>query len=268
MYAADFETAGGEYQLKHLLSRLRGYFIFNPLIWFYTVVLGTGSLISSLFDRDGRIQHGFARLWSWLIMKTILSPLTVTGLEKIDTTKPHLYAVNHLSAMDIPALYVALPFQFHIMAKKSLFHYPFLGWHLRRSGQIPVDAESALASMRSLNRAAESLKSGMPLVIFPEGGRCRDGHLQPFMSGGFYVAIKAGIDIVPMALIGTFELLPMNTYHIQPRPLELLVGEPISTKGYTSRQVDQLSAVVHKAIGELYYAKAQVGPRPEAKAAN
>jgi 1-acyl-sn-glycerol-3-phosphate acyltransferase len=254
--------------VKHLLSRLRGYFIFNPLIWFYTVVLGTGSLLSSFFDRDGRIQHGFARLWSWLIMKTIISPLTVTGLEKIDTTKPHLYAVNHLSAIDIPALYVALPFQFHIMAKKSLFHYPFLGWHLRRSGQIAVDAESALASMRSLNRAAESLKSGMPLVIFPEGGRCRDGHLQRFMPGGFYVAIKAGVDIIPMALVGTFELLPMNTYHIQPRALELLIGEPIPTKGYTSRQVDQLSAVVHKAIGELYYSKAQVGPRPEAKAAN
>jgi 1-acyl-sn-glycerol-3-phosphate acyltransferase len=254
--------------VRHLLSRLRGYFIFNPLIWSYTVVLGTGSLISSLFDRDGRIQHGFARLWSWLIIKTIFSPLTVTGLEKIDTSNPHLYAVNHLSAMDIPALYVALPFQFHILAKKSLFHYPFLGWHLRRSGQIPVDAESALASMRSLNRAAESLKNGMPLVIFPEGGRSRDAHLQPFMSGGFYVAIKAGVDIIPMALIGTFELLPMNTYHIQPRPLQLLVGEPISTKGYTSRQVDQLSAVVRKAIEELYYSKAGVGPRPEAKAAN
>ena len=243
--------------MRHLLSRLRGYFIFNPLIWLYTVVLGTASLISSLFDRDGKIQHGFARLWSWLIMKTILSPFTVSGLDKIDTTKPHLYAVNHLSAMDIPALYVGLPFQFHIMAKKSLFHYPFLGWHLRRSGQIPVDAESALASMRSLNRAAESLKSGMPLVIFPEGGRSPNGHLQPFMPGGFYVAIKAGIDIVPMALIGTFDLLPMNTFHIKPRPLELLVGEPISAKGYSSRQVDQLSGVVYKAMEDLYYSKAE-----------
>jgi len=243
--------------VRHLLSRLRGYFIFNPLIWLYTVVLGTASLISSLFDHDGKIQHGFARLWSWLIMKTILSPFTVSGLDKIDITKPHLYAVNHLSAMDIPALYVGLPFQFHIMAKKSLFHYPFLGWHLRRSGQIPVDAESALASMRSLNRAAESLKSGMPLVIFPEGGRSPDGHLQPFMSGGFYVAIKAGIDIVPMALIGTFDLLPMNTFHIKPRPLELLVGEPISAKGYSSRQVDQLSGVVYKAMEDLYYSKAE-----------
>jgi len=250
--------------VRHLLSRLRGYFIFNPLIWLYTVVFGTASLISSLFDRDGRIQHRIARVWSWLIMKTIMSAFTVTGLDKIDTSKPHLYAVNHLSAMDIPALYAGLPFQFHIMAKKSLFHYPFLGWHLRRSGQIPVDAESALASMRSLNRAAESLKNGMPLVIFPEGGRSGDGHLQPFMSGGFYVAIKAGIDIIPMALVGTYELLPMNTFYIQPRPLELLVGDPISAKGYTSRQVDQLSGVVHKAIEELYYSKAE---RPAAPVA-
>ena len=248
--------------MKHLLSRLRGYFIFNPLIWLYTVALGTVSLITSLWDRDGQQQHRIARLWSWLILKTIGAPLSVTGLDKVDISKPHLYAVNHLSAMDIPVLYVALPFQFHILAKKSLFHYPFLGWHLRRSGQIPVDAESALASMRSLNRAAESLRSGTPLVIFPEGGRSRDGHVQPFMPGGFYVAIKAGIDIIPMALVGSFELLPMNTYHIQPRPLQLLVGEPISTRGYTSRQVDQLSAIVKKAIEDLYYAQAQVGPRP------
>jgi len=119
--------------VRHLLSRLRGYFIFNPLIWLYTVVLGTVSLITSFWDRDGHQQHRIASFWSWLILKTIHSPLSISGLEKIDTTKPHLYAVNHLSAMDIPALYVALPFQFHILAKKSLFHYPFLGWHLRRS---------------------------------------------------------------------------------------------------------------------------------------
>ena len=102
----------------------------------------------------------------------------------------------------------------------------------------------------------------MPLVIFPEGGRCRDGHLQPFMPGGFYVAIKSGIDIIPMALVGTFELLPMNTYHIKPRPLQLLVGEPISSKGYSSRQVDEFSAVVRNAIAALYYSKAEVGQRP------
>ena len=245
------------------LSRLRGYFIINPLIWLYTIVLGTLSLIASLFDRSGRIQHGFARLWSWLILKTALSPVTVIGMEKIDTSKPHLYAVNHLSAMDIPVLYTQIPVQFRILAKKELFRYPFMGWHLSRSGQIPVDTESALASMRALNHAARTLHDGMPLMIFPEGGRSRDGHIQPFMGGGFYVAIKAGVDVVPMAIVGTFEMLPMNTYHIKPQKLTLLVGDPISSKGHSPKDVEKLSAQVKKAIEEMYYSRSPLErPKP------
>src|SRR6185437_8497859 len=106
---------------RHLLSRLRSYLIFDPLIWGYTIVLAISSLLSSFIDRNGRIQHAHARLWSWLILKTTLSPLTVRGLDRIDTSKTHLYAVNHASAMDIPVLYVGLPFQFRIVAKKELF---------------------------------------------------------------------------------------------------------------------------------------------------
>ena len=115
------------------MSRLRSYLLLDPLIWLYTIVLGTLSLISSLFDRSGRIQHGFARLWSRMILGTIGVPVTVEGLEKIDTAKAHVYVVNHLSALDIPVLYLHLPFQFRILAKRELFRYPFMGWHLRRS---------------------------------------------------------------------------------------------------------------------------------------
>src|SRR5579859_3533677 len=91
------------------LSRLRSYFILDPLIWMYTLVLGLVALPGGLFDESGRRLHWFSRAWSWLIMKTILSPVKVIGLDKIDTAKPHVYAVNHASAMDIPMLYVHLP---------------------------------------------------------------------------------------------------------------------------------------------------------------
>ena len=94
----------------------------------------------------------------------------------------------------------------------------------------------------------------MPLVIFPEGGRTPDGEIKPFLPGAFYLAIKAQVDIVPVALVGTFELLPMNTYHIKSRPLEMRVGQPISTAGYGAREMEQLSARVKKAMEELYYA--------------
>lgn len=249
-------------KFKHLLSRLRSYFIFDPLIWLYTVTMGTLSLLSSFVDRDGRIQQWFAVTWSKMIMRTIGVPLTIRGMEKVDSTRPHLYALNHLSALDIPAVYVAMPCHFRIMAKEELFRYPFMGWHMRRSGQVSIERENAVSSMRSLNRAASILKSGQPLVVFPEGGRSATGQVKAFLPGVFYVAIKAGVDVVPMALIGTYEVLPMETFHIMPRPIELLVGEPISVAGYGLRDMDKLAAKVQTAVEELYYSRAEV-PRPQ-----
>jgi len=248
-------------KFTRLLSALRSYLIYVPLIWLWTVFMATFSLLSSLVDRDGRTQQWFAVTWSKVILKIIGAPLAVHGMEKIDTTRPHLYALNHLSALDIPAVYVGMPCHFRIMAKEEIFRYPFVGWHLRRSGQVSIEREHALASMRSLNRAAAILKGGQPLVVFPEGGRSATGQMKPFLSGVFYVAIKAGVNVVPMALVGTYELLPMETFHIKPRPLELLVGEPVSSAGYGPRDMDELAARVQKAVEDLYYSRAEV-PRP------
>ena len=244
--------------MQLLLSSLRSYLIFDPLVFVYTGILGSLSLLSSLFDRSGRVQHAFARLWAWMILKTCFARVTTTGLEDIDTAKPHLYAANHISAIDIPVLYTELPFQFRIIAKQELFRYPFLGWHLRRSRQIPVDSTSAASSMRSLNRAAETLRGGMPMVVFPEGGRSGNGHVQPFLPGAFYVAIKTQVEIIPIAIVGTFEMLPINSFHIRPRPLKMLVGDPIPTSGYTTRDMDKLAAIVQRAVEDLYYAHAEV----------
>lgn len=239
--------------LRHgLLSRLRSYLIFDPLIWMYTVVLGLLSIPVSLFGDTERILHNFARAWSWMIMKTILSAVKVTGLEKIDTTKPHVYAVNHASALDIPVLYVYLPFQFRIAFKKELLSYPIVGWHLKRSGQICIDQQNPAGSIGSIRSALKSLKAGTPLVIYPEGGRTPDGQIKPFLPGAFFLAIKGHVDVVPVALVGTYELLPMNTYHIKCRPLEMRVGEPISTAGLTGHDMQALSAKVQKAVEDLY----------------
>ena len=234
-------------------SRLRSYFILDPLIWFYTFALGILALPGGMFDKSGRRLHWFSRTWSWLIMKTVLSPVKVSGLDKIDTSKPHVYAVNHASALDIPVLYVYLPFQFRIAFKKELLVYPVVGWQLKRSGQICIDQQNPSRSVGAIRSALKGLKAGMPLVIFPEGGRTPDGEIKPFLPGAFFLAIKAQVDIVPVALVGTYELLPMDTYHIKCRPLEMRVGKPISTAGLTLRDMETVSAKVHAAIEELYY---------------
>lgn len=245
-----------------ILSRLRSYFIYDPLIWLYTVVFGLVSIPASLLGDRERILHSFARAWSWMIMKTICSPVRVTGLDKIDTTRTHVYAVNHASALDIPVLYVYLPFQFRIAFKKELLSYPIVGWHLKRSGQICIDQQNPGASIGSIRSALKGLKAGMPLVIYPEGGRTSDGQIKPFLPGAFFLAIKAQVDIIPVALVGTFELLPMNTYHIKSRTLEMRVGEPISTTGLTGHDMQALSDKVQKAVCDLYYGSEQkaVGP--------
>ena len=150
-------------------------------------------------------------------------------------------------------MYVNLPFQFRIAFKKELLSYPVVGWQLKRSGQICIDQQNPSHSISSIRAALKGIKAGLPLVIFPEGGRTPDGEIKPFLPGAFFLAIKAQVDIVPVALVGTYELLPMNTYHIKCRALEMRVGEPISTMGLTMRDLEALSAKVQSALEALYY---------------
>ena len=256
---SGYARPGSKPRKYGLLSRLRSYFFFDPLIWLYTVVFGLASIPFGFFDKDGSILHWFARTWSKTIMKTIFSPMRIVGLENIDFTKPHVYAVNHGSALDIPILYAYLPFQFRIVHKKELLSYPLVGWHLKRSGQVCVDQQHPARSVGHIKSAVRTLKSGMPLVIFPEGGRTADGRIQPFLPGAFFMAIKAQVDIVPVALLGTYELLPMDTYHIKSHPLEMRVGEPIATAGLTLRDMEALSAKVQREMEGMYYAARAVG---------
>jgi len=247
-----------------LFSRLRSYCIFVPLTYLYTFIMGSLSLLSSFIDRDGRIQHWFAVHWARMILATAGVHVHVEGAEHIDPTQPAVYTANHLSALDIPVLYSCIPGQFRIMAKRELFSYPFMGWHLTRSGQIPIDQGDARASLRSLNRASESLRHGMPLAIFPEGGRSHDGHMQPFMGGAFYMAIKAQAPVVPIVLIGTYELLPINSFYLLPGDVRMIICEPIPTTGMKPRQMEELSARVRQVMHDTYYAHAsQQGCHPQ-----
>ncbi len=239
-------------QRGSLFTRLRSYCVFVPIVYLYTGIMGTLALIASLFDGSGRVQHWFARTWSSMILKTIGVRVKVVGREHLQGIPHAVYAANHLSALDIPVLYSSLPGRFHIMAKQELFRYPFLGWYLRRSGQIPIVSGDATASLRSLNRAGETLRNGVPLMVFPEGGRSASGQLQPFMGGAFFAAIRAQVPVVPMAIVGTYELLPINSFHILTGEIVLAIGEPIATTGLRVRDMEKLSAGVRQAIAKLY----------------
>ncbi len=144
-----------------------------------------------------------------------------------------------------------MPFQFRILAKKELWPIPFIGWYLSRSGQIPIDTANPHATLSSLGAAVKALRSGMPLFVFPEGRRTPTGELQEFLSGAAYLAIRAQVPLVPIALTGVYDLLPIHTRHFYPGELTLTAGEPIETTGMTIRQTDQLTAQLRDAIENL-----------------
>jgi 1-acyl-sn-glycerol-3-phosphate acyltransferase len=232
--------------------KLLTYLILAPLVALSTTLFGCISLICGLWDKSGRQQHLIAHLWARSLLRIALSPVTAVGLERINPG-PAVYASNHLSYYDTPVLFATLPFQFRILAKQGLWKIPFIGWYLNRSGQVPVDSKDNRSMIASLGRGVATLKSGIPLVLFPEGGRAATGQLQDFMSGASFMAIKAGVPVVPIALIGTYELLPIHTYHLTPRPLLAIIGDPIPTVGLTTRDAATLTTQVRNAITTMYH---------------
>jgi 1-acyl-sn-glycerol-3-phosphate acyltransferase len=233
------------------LHRWRTNAIQIPFLTVVTVVCGSLSLLMSLVDKSGRVQHSIARVWARILVWGAGCSLTIRGAENLFKHPVAVYASNHTSYMDTPVIFAALPFQFRILAKKELWPIAFIGWYLDRSGQIPIDTNNPRATLSSLGIGVKALRSGMPLFVFPEGGRTPNGELQNFLSGAAYLAIRAQVPLVPIALSGVYDLLPIHTRHLFPSELTLTAGEPIDTTGMTVRQTDELTGRLRDAIQAL-----------------
>jgi 1-acyl-sn-glycerol-3-phosphate acyltransferase len=228
------------------------YLVAMPLMAASTAFFGCISLICGLWDKSGRQQHSIAQLWARSLLRITLSPVTLIDEHHLRAHPVAVYASNHLSYMDTPVLFARLPFQFRILAKQSLWKIPFVGWYLNRSGQVPIDQNSGRSAIAGLLRGVATLKTGLPLVLFPEGGRAEDGRLQTMLPGCAFMAIKAQVPLVPITLIGTYELLPIHTYHLRPRPLRVIIGEPIPTQGLTTKDAETLTQRLYEAISATY----------------
>jgi 1-acyl-sn-glycerol-3-phosphate acyltransferase len=177
------------------------------------------------------------------------------GLEKLDSHAAYVFVSNHGSFMDIPALLATLPQQFRFFAKKGLFQIPFLGTHLKRAGHLPVDRSSPRASLKSMMEAARIIGSrGISVLNFPEGGRSLEG-LREFKEGPAYIAIKAGVPVVPVALIGLRELLPMGSAHLKSGSVLVRVGDPIPTKGMDPSERLELTQRLYRDVSGLLQAR-------------
>jgi 1-acyl-sn-glycerol-3-phosphate acyltransferase len=219
-----------------------------PTITVYTVVLGTLSLLGGLVDHRGRIAHACARAWSWLILATTGVLVSVEGLGRIDRRRTYVFVSNHQSIYDIPVVFASLPFQLRIIAKESLGRFPFLGWHLRRSGHLLVDRRNPDRA-GILRRWKSLVGEGLSVIVFPEGTRSTDGRVGPFKAGSFLLAIEAGLPLVPLTVDGSRGVMSKGHLTTRPGRVRLIVHEPIPTAGLDVSDARALASRVRELVG-------------------
>src|SRR3989304_3075768 len=222
------------------------------LVWIIglpvTIILFIFVILSLTFDRSGNAIHSIGRLWSRILL--FLSGVTVEikGTENLLQDGPQILASNHQGAFDILALQAFIPMQFRWVAKKSLFKIPVVGWSMSLAGYIGIERARSGRAYKSLEMAAEKVRRGTSVVIFPEGTRSLTGILLPFKKGSFLLAVKSGVDIVPVGIKGTRDIMKKGSLLITPADATLYIGKPMPSAGLAERE---LCARSRRAIEEL-----------------
>jgi 1-acyl-sn-glycerol-3-phosphate acyltransferase len=233
------------------VSFLRAYLITAPLIILATIGFGLVSWVISLFEKDGRKQIAIARAWARCLLAGSGIQVKVEGREKIDANGSYVFAANHLSYMDTPVILANIP-DFRFLAKIGLFKIPLLGTHLATAGHIPVPRGDARAAVKTMTTAAQVIRErGISILIFPEGGRSQTGELDAFQEGAAYIAIRAGVPLVPIALQGTREVLPFGSGHVRSGSVTLRIGDPIPTSGAQVRDRERITAELRDRVVSL-----------------
>jgi 1-acyl-sn-glycerol-3-phosphate acyltransferase len=237
--------------IRQSVWKLRSVLLSAPAVILLTIGMGTISYICSLWDRAGRTQHRLARRWGRMLLAVSFVRAEVRGAGGLDPDTSYVVVANHSSYMDIPALYSALPLELRFFAKQGLFSIPLLGWHLQRAGHLPVVRGDARASLKSMSEGAKLIRErGISVLLFPEGGRSETG-IRPFIEGAAYIAIKAGVPVVPVGLVNMRSVLPMHSLLLRPAKVEVNIGEPISTAGMTLRDRGRLNEIMQERVAEL-----------------
>jgi len=187
------------------------------------------------------------------------SKVLVQGRERIDFSKAHVFVFNHQSTLDIAVVFKVLPVGVRFIAKKELKHIPFLGWYMRAMGMIFIDRKEPRKARESLKKTGKLMKKGANVVAFPEGTRGEDGRIQPFKKGVFVVAIESSIPIVPIAIEGTRQVMPKNTFQVRPHLIHVSIGDPIPTENLTYDDREALANKVRKRLIELNLAIGGLG---------
>ena len=221
-----------------------------------TIVLATVRARESLVAR-------VIRAWARAIVWSAGITLRAENLELIDPAKRYILIANHYSYFDIPCIFAAIPQPIRFMAKVSLFKIPIFGWALARSGFIPIDRKNRRTAVKSFDLAGERIRRGNTIVIFPEEGRSRERAMRPFQRGAFLLALKSELPIVPMAIKGTFDVMPAGAFRARSGPVTVTLTPPIETAGLSVRDKEKLSQESRARIQTLLFGS-DVAPSREA----
>src|SRR4030043_2075653 len=210
-------------------------FIFlNMFIVIFSIIICSICIILSFFNKEDNIIHRRCVVpWAKIYLKVCGVKVEVKGAEYVNRDLPCIYMSNHQSYFDIFALLAGLPADFKFLMKKELMKIPMLGTAMRRVGYLSVDRGDTKNAIISMNAAAEKIRKGASILVFPEGTRSKDGHVQAFKKGGFHMAFKAGCDIVPIAILNSRDIVPKGSLRIKKGTIKMNIGRPIPVKDYS-----------------------------------
>ena len=224
---------------------------------FIAIATSFGSLwgiVLRLFDKSGDRVLDLARAWSGWVTSFAGVTIVVDNRANLLPEQPCVFMANHASTLDIWAMFIVVPRRIRMIAKKQLGRIPLLGWVMWAGRFIFIDRQNGVAARRSIDLAGQRIRNGESVLLFPEGTRTRDGTLGPFKKGGFHLAVKAGVPIVPVALKGTRALMPRGSLLLRSGTIKAIIGEPVPTQGLSDEERaglnDRVRAIVAGMLGE------------------
>lgn len=206
-----------------------------------TIPLATTVMLIALVRSNAAVIDPIIRFWARLLLRAAGIDLRTERMETVDRKQRYILVANHYSYFDIPVIIAAVPQPIRFMAKVSLFKVPIFGWAMRRAGFIPIDRKNRRTAVKSFDLAAERIRKGNTIVVFPEEGRSRNRQMRPFQRGGFLLALKSELPILPLAIDGTYDVYRVGAKRITPGRVTIKVGEPITTAGRSVREKEQLA---------------------------
>lgn len=217
-----------------------------------TIMVSLSTFIFGIFGPYSKPIYYAAKMWVNSILFAAGTKLEVEGLEKIDKRMSYVFIGNHQSHFDVFAIFSVLPLVVRFMTKKELFKIPLFGWALYISGTLRVDRTNREQSIKAMTNALERIRKGVSVVVFPEGTRSEDGVIRPFKKGGFVLAIKGDIPIVPISISGSRFILEKHSMRVNPGKIKIVFSDPVPTLEYAYQDRDELSNIVRKKIIENY----------------